>query len=294
MIIQPTRRTFVQGSALAAMGALGACAPSSGDAPAPGAGASEEDPLYITAIGAQLYTVRALFEADPQATLAALAGIGIKDCETAGLFDHSASDIRAMMDDLGLISRSGHIRLETLRDDREFAAVLEDAALLGQDRLYLGWIAPEERGGDQYRALAALLNRRGEQAKAAGLMVGYHNHEFEFIEEGGTTGYDILLSQTDPEFVTMELDLYWVADAGKDALEIFNSAPDRFSAVHIKDRTPSGDMAPAGDGEIDFAQVLPDALAKGVERFYIEHDNPADPLVSVGRSYTHLMAALPR
>ena len=122
-------------------------------------------------------------------------------------------------------------------------------------------------------------------------MVGYHNHEFEFIAEGGTTGYDILLSQTDPEFVTMELDLYWVADAGKDALEIFNSAPDRFSAVHIKDRTPGGDMAPAGDGEIDFAKVLPDALAKGVERFYIEHDNPADPLVSVGRSYTHLMAA---
>ena len=291
MIIQPTRRTFVQGSALTALGALGACAPSSGNAPEP---VGKEDPLYITAIGAQLYTVRALFEADPQATLAALAGIGIKDCETAGLFDHSASDIRAMMDDLGMISRSGHIGLEGLRDDREFAAILEDAALLGQDRLYLGWIAPEERGGDQYRALAALLNRRGEQAKAAGMMVGYHNHEFEFIEEDGTTGYDILLSQTDPEYVTMELDLFWVADAGKDALEIFNSAPNRFSAVHIKDRTQNGDMAPAGDGEIDFATVLPNALAKGVERFYIEHDNPADPLVSVGRSYTHLMAALPR
>ena len=258
------------------------------------ANAPDADPAYIASIGVQLYTVRALFEADPQATLSALAEIGIKDCETAGLFDHSAADIRAMMDDLGLISRSGHIGLDVLRDDSVFAANLEDAATLGQDRLYLGWIAPEERGPDQYRALAALLNRRGEQAKAAGMMVGYHNHEFEFIEEGGTTGYDILLSETDPAFVTMELDLFWVADAGKDALALIDSAPDRFSAVHIKDRTKTGEMAPAGDGTLDFATVLPHALSKGVNRFYIEHDNPADPLVSVGRSYTHLMAALPR
>ncbi|KEO89863.1 hypothetical protein EH31_11970 [Erythrobacter longus] len=239
-------------------------------------------------LGAQLYTVRTLFEADARGTLEALAKIGIKDCETAGLFEHSAADIRAIMDDNGLISRSGHVRLEALRDDAAFGANLDEAATLGQDRLYLGWIPEEERTTDKYRALAELLNRRGAEAKSAGIMIGYHNHEFEFIEQGDTTGYDILLRQTDPELVTMELDFFWVADAGKDPLEILESAPGRFTSCHIKDRDQAGEMVSVGDGTIDFKTLLPLAQAAGVERFYIEHDNPEDPLASVGRSYAHL------
>jgi len=285
MTYSTNRRAFIAGSSILSLGLMAGCsgATQSGDA-----SQSDGQPpaSYTDTLGVQLYTVRDLLEADARGTLEALAAIGVKDCETAGLFEYKASDIRAIMDDNGLISRSGHVRLPWLRGD--FAPTLEDAATLGQDRLYLGWIPEEERAIDKYRALADLLNTRGEEAKAMGMMVGYHNHEFEFIEDAGTTGYDILMERTDPELVTMELDLYWVAHAGLDPLDIFRKYPGRFSACHIKDRDTAGEMVSVGDGTIDFKTLLPLALADGVERFYIEHDNPTDALASVRRSYTYL------
>ncbi|MCK0127633.1 sugar phosphate isomerase/epimerase [Erythrobacter sp. F6033] len=281
MNIHTDRRTLLGSAALMGLGALSGCSAPTGEEDADAA-----KPIYDGVLGVQLYTVRDLFEADPRATLEALAGIGFKDCETAGLFDHEAADIRAMMDDLGLMSRSAHVRLPQLRDD--FSTAIEEAKVLGQDRLYLGWIPEEERTLDKYRALAELLNQRGEEAKAADMMVGYHNHEFEFIDEAGTNGYDILLAETDPELVTMEIDFFWAAEAGIEPASLFEKAPGRFTSCHIKDRTSSGEMVSVGDGTIDFASHFALAEKAGLERFYVEHDNPNDPLASVGRSYAHL------
>ena len=284
MMIRTDRRAFLAGTSVASLAALAGCS---------GATEAEPDntaelPNYTKLLGVQLYTVRELFERDARGTLEALAEIGVKDCETAGLFDHNAADIRAIMADLGLVSRSAHIRLPELQDS--FGTALDNAATLDQSNLYLGWIPEEERTPDKYRALADLLNERGAEAKAAGKMVGYHNHEFEFVEQDGTTGYDILLERTDPELVTMELDFYWVAEAGKDPLEIFKRAPGRFTSCHVKDRSADGKMVSVGDGVIDFKTLLPLAEEAGIERFYVEHDNPEDPLTSIGRGFAHLMS----
>ncbi|MBV7260338.1 sugar phosphate isomerase/epimerase family protein [Erythrobacter crassostreae] len=282
MNIRTDRRAFMGSAALVGLGALSGCT-----APAGETDADRTKPVYDGLLGVQLYTVREMFEADPKATLEALAEIGFKDCETAGLFEHKATDIRAMMDDLGLVSRSAHVRLPQLREG--FSNAIEEAGMLGQDRLYLGWIPEEERSLDKYRALAELLNQRGEEAKAAGMMVGYHNHEFEFIDVAGTSGYDILLAETDPELVTMEIDFFWAAEAGINPAALFDKAPGRFTSCHIKDRTSSGDMVSVGDGVIDFASYFELAETAGLERFYVEHDNPEDALASVGRSHAYLM-----
>ena len=277
------RRGFIGASSALGLGLLAGC--NDAQTASKTGGQSATHP-YDGILGAQLYTVRALFEADPRATLKAVADIGIKDCETAGLFDHAATDIRAMMDEFGLQSRSAHVRLPQLRDGLE--KDLETASILGQDRLYLGWIAEEERTLDGYRALADLLNQRGEEAKAQGVSLGYHNHEFEFLEEAGTNGYDILLDRTDPDLVTFEIDFFWTAEAGVDPVALFEKAPGRFTSCHIKDRDKDGNMVPVGDGVIDFAGLLSHAELAGLERFYVEHDNPTDPLASIGRSYSYL------
>lgn len=284
MLPSTNRRAFLAGTSLAALGLVSGCG--AGAQAVQEASGAENAPGYAALLGVQLYTVRDLFKADPRATLQAILEIGFKDCETAGLFDHRAADIRAIMDDLGLVSRSAHIRLPWLQDG--FASTLEDAATLGQDRLYLGWIPEEERTPDRYRALADLLNERGDEAKSAGMMAGYHNHEFEFIDQDGTTGYDILLERTDPALVTMELDFFWVAEAGVDPLALFAKAPGRFSSCHIKDRSEAGEMVSVGDGVTDFKALLPLAGEAGIERFYVEHDNPEDPLASIGRGFAHL------
>lgn len=274
--LETSRRTFLAGAMSA--GVL-ACAPA---ATAPAAPV----PPYAGRLGVQLYTVRGLFEEDFAATLAALARIGFNDCETAGYFDHDPREVRAAMDDLGLVSRSGHIRLPELRDG--FAGQLETAGIMGQQALYLGWIPEEERGADRYRALADLLNERGVAAQAAGIQLGYHNHEFEFLDLGGMTGYDILLERTDPELVAMEIDLFWAAEAGVDPRDLFARAPGRFRSCHIKDRAADGAMVSVGDGTIDFAASFAQVGTAGIETFYVEHDNPADPLASVAKSFAYL------
>ncbi len=280
------RRHFMLGAGALSLGLAAGCSPAD---VAEGENKSIVPPVYGDVLGVQLYTVRDLFEADAQATLKALAEIGVKDCETAGLFDHKAGDVRAMMDDLGLISRSGHVRLPALREG--LSTDLEIAGTLGQDKLYLGWIPEEERTPDGYRALADLLNERGEQTKKAGVMLGYHNHEFEFDEVDGEAGYDILLERTQADLVTMELDFFWAAEANVDPIALFEKAPGRFTSCHIKDRARDGEMVSVGDGVIAFKDILPAAAQAGIERFYVEHDNPADPLVSIGRSFTHLLPA---
>ena len=277
--IETTRRQF-----LAATGATGL-------AMVAGCTAQEQSKTavakpYDGILGVQLYTVRALFEKDAKATLEAIAKIGFKDVETAGLFEHKAEDVRAIIDDLGLTSRSGHVRLPALKEG--LGADMEAANILGQDRLYLGWIPEEERTLDGYRALAELLNERGAAAKQQGLKLGYHNHEFEFIDQNGENGYDILLDRTDPALVDMEIDFFWAAEAGVDPASLFEKAPGRFTSCHIKDRNARGDMVSVGDGVIDFPARFAQAEKAGLTRFYVEHDNPEDPLVSIAKSFAYL------
>jgi len=252
--------------------------------------AAERNPteahVYDGILGLQLYTARELFERDARGTLEAIAEIGYKDCETAGLFEHDPQEVRTIMDDLGLMSRSAHIRLPALREGLEND--IEIATILGQDKMYLGWIPEEERVLDRYRALADLLNQRGEETRAAGIMIGYHNHDFEFVEEGGTSGYEILLERTDPELVTLELDFFWVNLANVDPVALFNKAPGRFTSCHIKDSTAEGEMVSVGAGVIDFAAIFAHADTAGFERFYVEHDNPEDALTSLAHSYAAL------
>ncbi len=279
--INATRRQFLEATGIAGLAMVAGCA-------AP----DESEPAianpYDGILGVQLYTVRDLFEQDARATLEAIAQIGFKDVETAGLFEHKAEDVRATLDDLGLTSRSGHVRLPALRDGLE--SDMEAAKILGQDRLYLGWIPEEERTLDGYRALADLLNERGATAAEQGIKLGYHNHDFEFFDQDGETGYDILLDRTDPTLVDMEIDFFWVADAGVDPLALFDKAARRFSACHLKDRSAAGDMVAVGDGLIDFPTLLKQHEKAGITRFYVEHDNPEDPLASIAKSFAHLTA----
>jgi len=280
----PDRRSILAGSLIAASAMLAGC---NGQSPDDDNTTTDNSP-YTGKLGVQLYTIRELFEKDYQATLKALAEIGIKDCETAGFYDHKPADVRQAMDDLGLVSNSAHVQLDDMRGD--FGKVLELAEVMNQTNLFIPWIAEEERSLDGYRAIADLLNERGAEAKKAGKQVGYHNHEFEFLDQDGANGYDILLERTDQELVTMEIDLFWVHKAGIDPFSLFDKHPGRFKACHIKDMTTDGEMVDVGDGEIDFANIFSKAEQAGLDYFYIEHDNPAEPLKTIGRSFTHLSA----
>lgn len=250
------------------------------------------------AISVQLYTVRALMARDMEGTLAALAGIGYREVEFAGYYDRTPTAVRATLDRLGLRAPSAHVPIDALRADTR--AALDAAATIGHRWLIVPWMVEAERTVDGYRRLAADLNRAGALARERGLRIGYHNHDFEFAVPAGAAdgrrGMDILLAETDPALVDLELDLFWATKAGQDPVALFERHPGRFPLVHVKDMrglTGAQQMVEVGTGDIDFRRIFAAGTRVGGLRHYVvEHDNPGDPLASVRTSHDNLRRLL--
>jgi sugar phosphate isomerase/epimerase len=265
------RRDFFQ---LAALGGLSAVAPRTAEM------------QRVSRFGLQLYTVRALMEASVPLTLEQVARIGYKEVEFAGYFGVRPSQLRKWLDDSGLTAPAAHVSLL----DGNLEQIFDAAADLGhrylvQASLPLG----QRRSLDEFRGVAASLNQAGEAARRHQLSVAYHNHDFEFGPIGGMVPYDVLLAETDPSLVWMEMDLYWIAKAGRDPLRYFAAHPGRFRLCHLKDIDGVGRITEVGRGQLDFGQILRQQKKAGLRHFFVEHDHPSDPMASARTSYNYLL-----
>src|SRR5690606_20252558 len=125
---------------------------------------------------------------------------------------------------------SGHYDLgtylskEVSADDlkRAIDEYTEAALAIGQGYIIIPALGPEMRESiDDYKYISERMNQVGEELRKSNLQLGYHNHDFEFEDHNGQTGYSILLAETDPQNVQMELDLYWVVRSGNDPASLF-------------------------------------------------------------------------
>lgn len=246
----------------------------------------------VKPIGLQLYTVRELFSADPMGTLEKVAAIGYREVEYGGggydRMDHAA--LRATMERVGLVSPSIHVGYEALASDLDGAARM--AKTLGADTIVLPWVGDAQRTSDGWKAALANFGPWAERLRAQGLGFAYHNHDFEFtVKHGGLSMFDALVSETDPQLVQIELDLFWAVAAGEDPKAIIRSMPGRIYAYHVKDRTADGKMTSVGKGVIDFADIFTLNDIAGVKHFYVENDqSPAPYLPDIQTSFATLSA----
>src|SRR5215210_1465804 len=130
------------------------------------------------------------------------------------------------------------------------------------------------------------LNRLGELCRREGVSFSYHNHDFEFAPLGGSTMWDVLVRETDPEVVHLELDLYWVRYGGADPEPLLRTLASRIPLVHLKDMAPDEQRSdlPVGEGAMPWNPLLQAADAAGVEWYVAEQDNPTDALEDVRTS----------
>ncbi len=245
----------------------------------------------IKRVGLQLYTVRDLMKADLPGTLAKVAAIGYKEVEFAGYFGRTPAQIRDLLRRDGLTSPSTHLPFESL--DTTWQKQLDDAKAVGHHWATIAYIAEEKRKTlDDWKRHAATFNRAAGQAKSAGLRFAYHNHDFEFKAIDGTRPFDILLKETDPSLVDFEMDLFWVVYGGGNPLDLFNQYPKRFPLVHVKDSSgpPDRKMVDVGQGTIDFRSIFAQGDKAGIKHYFVEHDQPADPIATIRNSYKYLHA----
>ncbi len=220
-------------------------------------------------------------------TLEQVAAIGYQEVEFAGYFDTPPAQLRSLLDATGLTAPSAHVSFESLGGD-DWQRVLDDANTVGHRYVVIAWVPEEARRTlDDYRRLADRLEQAAARAVQSGLSFAYHNHEFEFEPIDGTIPYDILAS-ADPELVQLQLDLYWIRDAGHEARAYFAQYPGRFPSVHVKDMAADGQMVDVGAGVIDWPELLEQAAQAGTRHFFVEHDNPPDPMHSIRESFAYL------
>src|SRR5436189_2518621 len=234
-------------------------------------------------IGLQLYTVRDEMKKDVEATIARVAATGYTEVEFAGYFGRAPRDLRALLDHNGLSSPSSHISLAP----DQWRAALDAAAVVGHRYVVLAWIPAEERHTlDDYKLWAERLNRAGTEAKAAGLQFAYHNHDFEFAPLEGKLPYDVLLAETDPKLVQLEVDLYWITKGGQDTMASFARSPVRIAMDRVKDSAgpPDHRMVEVGAGKIDFKKIFAQSDQAGIKHYFVEHDEPADACAAIRAS----------
>ena len=243
----------------------------------------------LNRIGLQLYTVRNEMKADFSGTLQKVAATGYKEVEFAGYFDRKPEEVRDALDRFGLTSPSSHFAFASVRDDLN--SLIETARIIGHKFVVCPSLPTNERQTQaDYRKVSAVFNRAGEACRKARIEFAYHNHDFEFVPLDGLVPYDVLLVETDPKLVRMELDLYWMTKGGHDPLTYFEKHPGRFPLVHVKDMENSArkDFIEVGRGTIDFKKIFARSGKAGIRHYFVEQDRSTSPLESIKVSYDYL------
>jgi sugar phosphate isomerase/epimerase len=240
----------------------------------------------VVRVGVQLYTLRDLMQRDTQRTLQEVAALGCKEVEFAGYFDHPPKRLRRWLDDAGLTAPAAHLPLDDPQLD--LGATLDTAATLGHSYIVLASLPLLDRSIEDFQRAARRLNQIGSLARSRGIRAAYHNHDFEFKPASGRHPYRVLLEETDPALVAMEMDIYWLTKAGEDPLAYFERYPGRFHLCHLKDMDQKRRITEVGSGLIDFPRILAARDRAGFRHLFIEHDDPTDALASVGSSIRYL------
>lgn len=236
-------------------------------------------------MGYQLYSIRDEMAKDPISTLKALKLMGYEDFEVYGFDDEKgtfyglkSAEFKQILDDLNLSVTSGHYGFSSYleKSDDELKAFV-DRCIMGAQNLdskYITWpwLAPEQRTIDNFKRMSHKLNTIGEQIGKAGLGFAYHNHGFEFEEHNGENGFDIILNETDPSLVKLQLDIYWVMNASPyTPSQLINADPERYVMWHIKDMDRvNKDYTELGNGSINYEALLPEINKFGLKFYYIE------------------------
>lgn len=269
------------------------------------------------ALGLQLFTVMVPLERDFEGTLQAVAQMGFEEVETIGSFGRDPAHVRELFDRYGLRSPSQHLVpgdlydvfnafthrrmshdeinkrwLQVMSIDR-VAPIIEEgisrARILGQKYLVWQIIWPEQMATRELmQQFCRAMNTAGEICAKSGLVFNFHNHSEEFKPVNGYVPYDLIVENTDPATVKLEMDVYWALAAKADPVAYFARHPGRYRQCHLKDGTAHGDLTPTGAGIVDFPAVLQAARKAGIEHYYVEYDRADDPMAAARQSYDYL------
>ncbi len=262
--------------------------------------ATKAAPAKHHPLGLQLYTIREQAEKDLPPVLKALHQIGYKEVELYwDVYNHPAKELRKMLADNNLNAPSGHFNYDGFETRLDYAGELGVNYVICPMLPKTMWTSL-----DGFREAADQLNLWGAEVRNRRMQFGFHNHNYEFRDFGGTTGWDVLMERTDPKLVCWEMDCYWITQAGKDPVEMMTKHADRIRMLHLKDRKPgfptsqsldeaAEHFTEVGAGTLDWKAILATAKTVGIDHYFVERDNGTTPAIeSLRISFNNLQKML--
>ena len=253
-------------------------------------------------LGLQLYTLRESFKTNVPGTLDKVKAMGFTEIEGGGDYGLGLERFNALLHERGLKMVSAGFGYEAMKKD--IASAVRRAQAFGAKFVMCAWIPHSESGFTEadVRRAATDFNTWGAAFKAADITFTYHPHGYEFrpLKNGDErTHFDLLVAETKPEFVSFEMDVFWVTHPGQDPTRLLAKYPNRWVMMHLKDlrrgattgihtgHAPQSDDVPLGTGQVNWPAVLKQAAAVGVKHYFIE-DESATPLEAVPQSIRYL------
>jgi sugar phosphate isomerase/epimerase len=248
--------------------------------------------------GVVSYTYRHSFQKDVPATLDTIKKLGITNIEFSNLFGKTAEELRQLLDDRGMRCTSFGVSYPDLMS--KTSEVAKHAKTLGASFVRVAWI-PHDGPFTIETAKKAVedFNTAGKLLKDSyGLTFCYHNHGYEFAPYEKGTYFDYMMANTNPSYVSFELDILWAFHPGADPVALLKKYGPRFKLMHVKDlrKGVKGDFTGStsvendvalGTGQIDIQGVIKAAQKSGIEHYYIE-DESSSVRVQVPQSLKYL------
>ncbi|SES20147.1 sugar phosphate isomerase/epimerase family protein [Sphingobium sp. YR768] len=249
--------------------------------------------------GIQTFALGQSVKDDPHAAFGRLADLGYSCIETAGLHGHSATNLAFAAREAGMRIDAMHVQPQLQLDPAdhrmtdEVGPIIDDLLTIGASRVVMPLcLIPEDKmpsrqgnfgqelrkvvlslGQDVWHRSAEFLNLKGQQFTDAGIKLYYHNHDFEFADYDGKSGWNILWDETDNELVQFEIDLGWVIMGGRDPIEELRRGAGRIGMIHAKNTYHIKPLVP-GEKRANWEEILRVAKETGVDRFFIEVEGP--------------------
>jgi sugar phosphate isomerase/epimerase len=241
-------------------------------------------PLYTFPLGAQAYTFRNSFPKGIVQTLDTIQALGITELEGNVPQGISTEAYLKLLKERNIkVPSTGAGYEEIVANPLD---VVKKAKALGAKYVMVAWIPHKGNfGWDETQQAVKDFNKVGKVLQENGITFCYHIHGYEFVEYQNGTLFDYLVQNTNPQYVSFELDMLWAFHGGANPEKLLDKYGKRFKMLHVKDlrkgvkgdhsgSTPVTNDVTLGTGQIDVAGIIRKAKKLGIKHYFIEDESP--------------------
>ena len=252
-------------------------------------------------VGMQMLSLRELARQDRILAYEKLQELGIREIESGIPQGVNRKAYKKTLKKYKLKTIATGSSFDRLQNEDSLKKIIDNAKFLGAKQIICYWIPHE---GDNFtfenvKLAVDVFNKAGKMISENGLTLCYHPHGYEFRDyEGAGTLFDYLMTNTNPDYVSFQMDVFWIKNPGQDPVALLKKYPDRWKSLHMKDRRPGTPNNPngrqdvetnvvLGTGDVGIAEVVKTAMALGIKHYFIE-DESSRALQQVPESVAYL------